>query len=123
MMRRFHLYPDTAEQQRLGASLSLAHIHELDGFTEAIAPFGVAIERVAPEHQILDKWREYTVRPPLPKEKIKGFGEALVWFAESYGLDYHDGVLFIDHTNPVEEELRQAMIRKVGPPREQDEVL
>ncbi|HVX58921.1 MAG TPA: hypothetical protein VG964_04305 [Candidatus Saccharimonadales bacterium] len=120
MLSRFHLYPHAPEEQRLGASASLVYVHELDGFGEAIAPFGVVVEPVAPEDQVLGKWQEFSVRPPLPRERVKQFGDTLVRFAEGHSLN-PDGVAFVDHTDPIREELQQAILRKVGPAREAEE--
>lgn len=113
MLSRFHLYPFSAEEQRLGTSASLVYVHELDGFDEAVAPFDVNIDPVPREDQVLGKWQEFSVRPPVPPERIRDFGDVLVRFAESHRLGYQDGITFVDHTNPIEEELRQAILRKV----------
>lgn len=121
MNQRFHLYPYSDQEQRLGLSASLVDIQELEGFTELIEPFAVSLTEVPEDRRITDKWGELSVRPPVPQEKIQEFGGALVRFAESHGLDYHDSVLFIDHTTgatPTEELLKQALARKVGPKRE-----
>lgn len=114
MNRRFHLYPHSEQEQRLGLSASLVGANRLEGFEEAIAPFEVTVTEVPKEGRVTDKRGELSVRPPLPKERIADFGSALVSFASSHGLDYHNEVLFVDHVTPTYELLKQAIERKVG---------
>lgn len=114
MNRRFHLYPHSEQEQRLGLSASLVGANRLEGFEEAIAPFEVTVTEVPKEGRVTDKRGELSIRPPLPKERIADFGNALVSFANSHGLDYHNEVLFVDHVTPTDELLKQAIERKVG---------
>lgn len=119
MNRRFHLYPDTNEQQRLRLSMSLVDIHKREGFEAAINPFEVAVQEVDRDEQLIaESWQELTIRPPIPRERIAAFGESLVNFANSEGLQGAEEVLFIDHTMSDEELLRDAITRKVGGPAE-----
>lgn len=124
MNRRFHLYPDTNEQQRLRLSMSLVDIHRREGFELAISPFGVDIQAVDPDDQLLEEsWQELKIRPPIPHEQIAAFGKALINFANSQGLQGSEEVLFIDHTMNDRELLDEAIARKVGPPAGRDSSL
>lgn len=98
MNRRFHLYPDNEMQQRLSLSASLVNVHRLEGFDEAISPFEVEISE-APDRMIVGSHQELVVRPPIPKDKLAAFGDVLVKFAKSHGLEGQNKVLFIDHSD------------------------
>jgi len=118
MNRRFHLYPDNEEEQRLRLSMSLVGIHKRPGFGETIRPFGVSVQEVAPDEQLVaESWQELALRPPLPRERVAAFGDTLIGFANSLGLQGAEEVLFIDHTIPAQEMFDQAITAKVGPPK------
>jgi len=113
MDSQFYLYPDGPQQQRLRLGASLVGIHLLEGFDEAIAPFEVEVEE-AEERVILESRQELIVRPPIPREKISSFGEALVEFAASIGSAGSNEVRFVDHTDLIAE-LKERMQAKLNP--------
>jgi hypothetical protein len=94
-----HLYPDNQAEQRLRLSYSLKDIHYEAGFREAVGPFGVEIIEVPREEQLVsESWQELKVRPPLLKERVAEFGQALIGLAHEAGMRSLDSIIFLDHT-------------------------
>lgn len=115
MNKRFHLYPDGPDQQRIRVSMSLVDIHLEDGFEEVTAPYEVEITE-ADTKKIDGSWQELIVRPPIPTDRTVLFGRALVAFAEIHRDPGHNEILFIDHTaerTDFRAQIDRKLIRKV----------
>ena len=113
MNRRFQLFPDNQDHQRLRVSQSLVDIHLDEGFADAIAPFGVEVAE-ASDKIFVGSWQELTVRPPLSREQIASFGQTLISFAESTRGSYHEEILFLDHTAQLAE-YKAVIASKLNP--------